>query len=475
MKPMDSDFQSRDQLLQELEGLRHRVAVLEEEQVNRERPGDDVDLFRRLVEHSLGLMCVHDLDGNLLFVNTAAAQALGFRPEDGVGWNLRRFLSPSVESQFDAYLERIRNHGVDSGLMRLVGKNGTEQVWLYRNVLYEESGKAPRVLGHAQDITDRVRAEQALRQSEQRFRLLADTALILIWMSDGGGGCVFLNRPWLEFTGKALEEQLGDGWMESIHAADRDRFVEALGSAMAAGIPFQVEYRLRRADGEYRWMFGSGVPRVGTEGAFAGFIGSCVDISPIRQAREALEAAREDLAALGARRTVELEHSAIQLSAAVHHSARIEDERARVHRLDAGAGSPAATLAWGPQKPDRAKTVLLVEARTDVRHLLRDILQLDGYRVIDVGDVQAALAVIETSSEPVHLLLTTTATLGTSGPTVADRIAAVRPGLSILYMSDSSLEVTAHQGGLEPGGVPLPRRPPTLMDLLGKVREAIDR
>jgi hypothetical protein len=89
--------------------------------------------------------------------------------------------------------------------------------------------------------------------------------------------------------------------------------------------------------------------------------------------------------------------------------------------------------------------------------------------------VQAALAVIEPGSEPVHLLLTTIATLGTSGPTVADRIAAVRPGLSILYMSDSSLEVTAHQGGFELGGVPLPRRPPTLMDLLGKVREAIDR
>lgn len=475
---MDSDFQSRDQLLQELQGLRRRLAALEEEQVNRERDGDDVDLFRRLVEHSLGLMCIHDLDGNLLFVNTAAAQALGFRPEDGVGWNLRRFLSPSVESQFDVYLERIRNHGVDSGLMRLVGKNGTEQVWLYRNVLYEESGKPPRVLGHAQDITDRVRAEQALRQSEQRFRLLADTALILIWMSDRGGGCVFLNRPWLEFTGKALEEQLGDGWIESIHVADRDRFVEAHGSAMAAGIPFQVEYRLRRADGEYRWMFGSGVPRVETDGAFAGFIGSCVDISPIRQAREALEAAREDLAALGARRTAELEHSYIQPSAAVQHSARLEDERARVHRLDAAAGqagSPAAPLAWGPKNPDRAKTVLLVEARADVRHLLRDILQLEGYRVIDVGDTQAALTLIESGSEPVHLLLTTIAMRGTSVPTVADRIAAVRPGLSILYMSDSSLEVTAHQGGFEPGGVPLPRRPPTLVDLLGKVREAIDR
>src|SRR5262245_29516951 len=117
--------------------------------------GGGDQLFRSLVEHSLGLMCVHDLSGNLLFVNAAAAATLGFRPEDGIGWNLRRFLAPTVENEFDAYLERIRTHGVDSGLMRLVSKEGAERVWLYRNVLFEEAGMPARVLGHAQDVTDR--------------------------------------------------------------------------------------------------------------------------------------------------------------------------------------------------------------------------------------------------------------------------------------------------------------------------------
>ena len=87
-------------------------------------PGEERDLFRSLVDHSLGLMCVHDLEGNLLFVNTAAAETLGFRPEDGIGWNLRRFLSPAAEDEFDAYLERIRANGVDSGRMSLVSKDG---------------------------------------------------------------------------------------------------------------------------------------------------------------------------------------------------------------------------------------------------------------------------------------------------------------------------------------------------------------
>src|SRR5262249_32454954 len=116
-------------------------------------------------------MCVHDLDGNLLFVNAAAASALGFRPEDGIGWNLRRFLAPAVQEQFNVYLERIRATGVDSGLMRLVAKDGMEQVWLYRNTRYEERGYPAVVLGQAQDVTDLIRTQQKLRESERRFRI----------------------------------------------------------------------------------------------------------------------------------------------------------------------------------------------------------------------------------------------------------------------------------------------------------------
>ena len=126
------------------------------------------DLLRPLVEHSLGLMCVHDLEGNLLFVNAAAAETLGYQPADGVGWNLRRFLAPELESQFDAYLERIRTTGVDRGLLRLAAKDGTNRVWSYRNVLYSEAGRPPVVLGHAQDVTEQIRAERALNQAHER-------------------------------------------------------------------------------------------------------------------------------------------------------------------------------------------------------------------------------------------------------------------------------------------------------------------
>lgn len=256
-------------------------------------PQDERDVFRSLVEHSLGLMCVHDLEGNLLYVNAAAAAALGFRAEDGIGWNLRRFLSPAYEDRFDGYLERMRVNGVDSGRMSLVSKDGNERIWQYRNVLHTSPGMPPRVLGHAQDVTDNVRAELALKESERRFRLLADTTPVLIWMSDPSGSCTFFNQPWLDFTGRPASEQIGEGWTQSIHPEDRARVIETYWRAVTSRTPFRSEYRLRRDDAAYHWMIGYGVPRIGEDGSFAGLVGSCVDVTEERRAREDLEVARQ--------------------------------------------------------------------------------------------------------------------------------------------------------------------------------------
>ena len=123
--------------------------------------------YRLLVEHSLGLMCVHDMEGILLAVNPAVAQSLGYSIEEGVGRNLKTFLAPGVQHLFDQYLERLRTNSADSGLMRLVAKDGSERVWFYRNVRYEEPGSPARVLGHALDITDRVKTERALMEARK--------------------------------------------------------------------------------------------------------------------------------------------------------------------------------------------------------------------------------------------------------------------------------------------------------------------
>jgi PAS domain S-box-containing protein len=126
--------------------------------------------YRELVEHSLGLICTHDLTGIILSVNPAAATLLGYRPEEGVGHNLRDFISPETRHLFDDYLQRIQDRGQDAGVMRVVGRSGEARFWMYRNVLSRDRSGTPYVLGHALDITERIVAERTLRDSEEALR-----------------------------------------------------------------------------------------------------------------------------------------------------------------------------------------------------------------------------------------------------------------------------------------------------------------
>ena len=126
-------------------------------------------MAERLFQSSLGLMCVHDLNGHLISINPAAIGSLGYAPEEGIGKSLRDFIAPRTHDQFEDYLKRIAEVGVDEGLMLVVAKNGTERVWMYRNVRCDEEGLAPYVLGHAQDVTEHRRSEQERRELELRL------------------------------------------------------------------------------------------------------------------------------------------------------------------------------------------------------------------------------------------------------------------------------------------------------------------
>lgn len=126
--------------------------------------------YRDLVEHSLGLICTHDLQGNLISINPAAAQSLGYEPEFGVGRNLVEFLAQQTRHLFRDYLDRIKSRGEDSGLMRVVARDGRERIWMYRNIVRQEPSTRPYVLGHAIDITERVAAEQTLRAQQHALR-----------------------------------------------------------------------------------------------------------------------------------------------------------------------------------------------------------------------------------------------------------------------------------------------------------------
>jgi PAS domain S-box-containing protein len=131
-------------------------------------------------------------------------------------------------------------------------------------------------------------AEAVLLESEERFRLVANSAPVLIWMSGPDKLCTYFNQPWLEFTGRPLEAELGNGWSQGVHPDDLKACLDTYTEAFDRAESFRVQYRLRRQDGEYRWLLDIGVPRFNPDGTFSGYIGSCMDITDRKAAEEAM-------------------------------------------------------------------------------------------------------------------------------------------------------------------------------------------
>jgi PAS domain S-box-containing protein len=142
-------------------------------------------------------------------------------------------------------------------------------------------------------IEERAKGESELRESESRFQIVADAAPILIWMSGVDKLCTFFNKPWLNFTGRSMEQELGNGWAEGVHRDDLQRCLAVYTEAFDARKPFVMQYRLRRNDGEYRWISDEGVPRYDQQGGFAGYIGSCVDVTELVNKDQALRDSEE--------------------------------------------------------------------------------------------------------------------------------------------------------------------------------------
>jgi PAS domain S-box-containing protein len=166
------------------------------------------------------------------------------------------------------------------GSVRWVGARG--------KCYYTMNGQPQRVFGMGVDITDRKLAQEAIRESEERFRLVANTAPVLIWMSGEEKLCTFFNDTWLEFTGQSLESQLGNGWAHGVYPDDLQKCLDIYMGAFDRRERFRMEYRLRRHDGAYRWIVDIGVPRFNPDRSFAGYIGSCIDVTESKLAEEAL-------------------------------------------------------------------------------------------------------------------------------------------------------------------------------------------
>jgi diguanylate cyclase (GGDEF)-like protein/PAS domain S-box-containing protein len=162
-------------------------------------------------------------------------------------------------------------------------------------VFRDEAGEPVRMLGTNIDITERKKAEDALKEQKEIYRAVADHGQALIWMSGLDKGCFYFNTPWLNFTGRTLQQEQGNGWTEGVHPEDFQRCLEVYVAAFDRREKFAMEYRLRRHDGRYRWIIDEGTPRIDSSGNFLGYVGHCLDITERKEAEASAQRERHQL------------------------------------------------------------------------------------------------------------------------------------------------------------------------------------
>jgi PAS domain S-box-containing protein len=232
-----------------------------------------------------------DTEGLITFLNPAAERLTGWRLRDARGVPLMKVMelvdektSKRAPLPMDRSTGDVRPGAPPSIL--LVDRQGKRHPIEDSAAPIVSTGGEP--IGHVvvfRDVTRARHAQLALQESEARFRATADSAPVLIWMSDSTKACDYFNRQWLEFTGRTMEQELGDGWAEGVHSEDLQRCLGVYDTAFDSRQPFTMEYRLRRFDGEYRWVVDHGVPRFAPDGTFVGYIGACMDITDQKKAR----------------------------------------------------------------------------------------------------------------------------------------------------------------------------------------------
>lgn len=247
------------------------------------------DRYRDLVDHCEDLICTHDLEGRILSINPWAARLLGREPRELARTNVRELLAPAVRQEFATYLATIRRDGVARGLMRVETATGEQRIWKYHNTLRTEGVPAPIVRGMAHDITDRWRAEQALKLSEARFRALFDGAPDGLFVTDREGRFVDVNPAGARMVGSSRERILGLA-IGDLAAEEEFEHVGPALEQVGSGAAYVREWKVRRSDGS---TFDGEV--TGTAMPDGSLLGILRDVTARKQMEEALRRSREVL------------------------------------------------------------------------------------------------------------------------------------------------------------------------------------
>ncbi len=244
--------------------------------------------FRELADTAPALMWMTDPDGHVIFVNEGWLRFTGRTLEDELGDTFASSAHPQDREELvEAWRQAIKKRDEFRHEYRLHRRDGAYRWVLEVGVPRYVAGDFLGYVGTATDIDERKAMEESLRASEHAFRELADSAPVMIWTTDADGLVTFVNRGWLEFTGRTLQDELGDTWALGVHPDDVPGVEAKWTGTFAERVGWQHEYRLKRHDGDYRWIFERGAPRF-EAGRFAGYAGSATDIHERKTTEERL-------------------------------------------------------------------------------------------------------------------------------------------------------------------------------------------
>lgn len=272
--------------------VRERTAELELEAERRRRAEEWLETTLHSIRDAV---IATDGAGRIVLMNATAAALTGCPRREALGRPLDeifRIRSEASGRVVEIPIARIAREGalVDLASRPVLLANGGAPVPIdvSASPIRDAEGTTTGIVLVFRDVTERKRSESALRESEARFRIMADSVPVLIWMAGPDTLCTFFNRAWLEFRGRTLQEEAGIGWAQGVHPDDRQRCLETYLAAFHARREFKMEYRLRRHDGAYRWIWDHGIPLLSTDGGFSGYIGSCVDVTERKRKEEQL-------------------------------------------------------------------------------------------------------------------------------------------------------------------------------------------
>ncbi len=229
-----------------------------------------------------------DASGNVDYFNPQWVEFTGLSFEQIRDWGWTQFVHPDdVEENVQRWTHSLATGEPFRFEHRFRRADGEYRWHLSRaRAMHDAQGKIVMWLGSNTEVHEFKQVQNELRESEHRFRTMADTAPVLIWISGADSSHFFFNKTWLNFTGRELEVELDNGWNAGVHPDDFARQAEVYATHFAQKQAFEVEYRLRRHDGEYRWLLERGSPRWTADNEFAGFIGSCIDITEMKHAKD---------------------------------------------------------------------------------------------------------------------------------------------------------------------------------------------